>query len=94
MSNGADIACKQAVPNNGLNFLGSYGNSTLGGAVSPAVLNIAISAFGNTTPQTEDCLFLDIYVPGKAIAQPNARLPVVNWIYGGGVSPSRCRLGP
>jgi hypothetical protein len=30
----------------------------------------------------EDCLFLDIYVPGKAL-KGQVKLPVINWIYGG-----------
>lgn len=30
-----------------------------------------------------DCLFLDIYVPAKAIRDPSLRLPVISWIYGG-----------
>ena len=31
----------------------------------------------------EDCLFLDVTVPGEAIRKPSLRLPVVNWVYGG-----------
>jgi carboxylesterase type B len=31
---------------------------------------------------SEDCLFLDIVVPGKAFRK-EAKVPVVNWIYGG-----------
>lgn len=30
----------------------------------------------------EDCLYLNIYVPGKL--DPDRRLPVLFWIYGGG----------
>jgi carboxylesterase type B len=30
----------------------------------------------------EDCLFLDVYVPGKAL-KGNVKLPIVNWLYGG-----------
>jgi carboxylesterase type B len=33
--------------------------------------------------QTEDCLFLDIYVPQWVLGTSTA-LPVVSWIYGGG----------
>lgn len=37
----------------------------------------------NTT--SEDCLFLDLQVPGKAVRDPdNHSLPVVMWFYGGG----------
>lgn len=33
---------------------------------------------------TEDCLYLDVYVPGKVIREPaKHKVPVVNWIYGG-----------
>jgi carboxylesterase type B len=36
-------------------------------------------------PQTEDCLFLDVYVPGAAVRNPSASsLPVLFWIFGGG----------
>lgn len=31
----------------------------------------------------EDCLFLDVYVPGKALKNPSLKLPVAVWIYGG-----------
>lgn len=30
----------------------------------------------------EDCLFLDLYVPGKAL-KGQVKLPIINWIYGG-----------
>ena len=36
----------------------------------------------NYGTQSEDCLFLDVYVPRKA-AKMNKPLPVVVWIYGG-----------
>jgi carboxylesterase type B len=36
-----------------------------------------------TSPSGEDCLFLDLTVPGEAIRTPGLKLPVVNWIYGG-----------
>lgn len=33
----------------------------------------------------EDCLFLDVYVPGKAMRnETDSKLPVVAWIFGGG----------
>ncbi|KAL2859560.1 carboxylesterase family protein [Aspergillus pseudodeflectus] len=31
----------------------------------------------------EDCLFLDIYVPGKALRKRKSKVPVVVWIHGG-----------
>jgi hypothetical protein len=33
---------------------------------------------------SEDCLFLDLFVPGKAL-KGSAKLPVINWIYGGAI---------
>lgn len=36
-----------------------------------------------SSPSGEDCLFLDLYVPKKAFAEPNKTLPVINYIYGG-----------
>jgi len=33
----------------------------------------------------EDCLFLDLYVPGKAL-KGDVKLPIINWIYGGKIS--------
>ena len=33
----------------------------------------------------EDCLFLDVYVPGSAVRSPSkSNLPVIHWFYGGG----------
>ncbi|KAL8685054.1 MAG: hypothetical protein Q9218_008000, partial [Villophora microphyllina] len=32
---------------------------------------------------SEDCLFLDVYVPAKAIHDPSLRLPVISWFFGG-----------
>jgi hypothetical protein len=31
-----------------------------------------------------DCLFLDVYVPSKALRPGAAKLPVIVWAYGGG----------
>jgi len=62
------------------------GNSTIGAAFTPTLLGAGLYAFDLLAKITEDCLFLDVYVPGKVIKNPNAKLPVVNWIYGGGVS--------
>ncbi|KAK6351249.1 hypothetical protein TWF718_004419 [Orbilia javanica] len=35
-------------------------------------------------PQSEDCLFLDVYVPGSVIKGQAKNLPVMFWLYGGG----------
>ncbi|VDO27910.1 unnamed protein product [Haemonchus placei] len=34
------------------------------------------------TPTSEDCLYLNVFVPGKVNA--NRRLAVMVWVYGGG----------
>ncbi|KAK6017712.1 hypothetical protein OSTOST_16763, partial [Ostertagia ostertagi] len=49
------------------------------------------TAFGNfsgatmwnaNTPTSEDCLYLNVFIPGKV--DPNKRLAVMVWVYGGG----------
>ena len=37
----------------------------------------------NKADAGRDCLFLDLYVPGKAISNPSLKLPVISWFYGG-----------
>ena len=45
--------------------------------------------------QSEDCLFLDIYVPASALEPNAAKLPVVVWLYGGAfVFGSKLNFGP
>jgi hypothetical protein len=65
--------------------------SSLGKAVtsliSPSTLSslVASQDLGKLmggSPSSEDCLFLDVVVPGKAL-RGEIKLPVVNWIYGG-----------
>jgi para-nitrobenzyl esterase len=53
------------------------------GSTVAAVPGPACPQAGSTAPlpQSEDCLFLNVYVP--ATAQPNANLPVMLWIHGG-----------
>ncbi|MCW5889337.1 MAG: carboxylesterase family protein [bacterium] len=45
------------------------------------------TAFGNACPQSagtdEDCLFLNVYVPTKALKHPRRRVPVMVWMHGG-----------
>ncbi|OCK76786.1 alpha/beta-hydrolase [Lepidopterella palustris CBS 459.81] len=63
---------------------GSYG------FVCTQSLPLLVSANGsnglNGTSSGGNCLFLDIYVPSKALKQETKKLPVVVWIYGGGYS--------
>lgn len=40
--------------------------------------------FENDQKTSEDCLFLDVYVPGKVVRGEASDLPVLNWIYSGG----------
>jgi para-nitrobenzyl esterase len=49
------------------------------GGICPQV---EIYAGFNTPSTTEDCLYLNVFVPGKV--QAGAKLPVMFWIYGGG----------
>ncbi|KAI4255807.1 MAG: hypothetical protein L6R42_006553, partial [Xanthoria sp. 1 TBL-2021] len=32
---------------------------------------------------SEDCLFLDVYVPRNAVEDPSLKLPVISWFFGG-----------
>ncbi|EWC46875.1 hypothetical protein DRE_03887 [Drechslerella stenobrocha 248] len=50
---------------------------------TPAFLAIAYPII-TAEPQSEDCLFLDMYVPRAAIKGQVKNLPVMFWIYGGG----------
>ncbi|KAJ6261206.1 Acetylcholinesterase [Drechslerella dactyloides] len=50
---------------------------------TPAFLSIAYPII-TSEPQSEDCLFLDVYVPSAAIRGRAKNLPVMFWIYGGG----------
>ncbi|KAL2208165.1 alpha/beta-hydrolase, partial [Sarocladium strictum] len=55
--------------------MGQVINQILGSSEALAGLDIA---------QSEDCLFLDIQIPEKAIKNPSLKLPVVVYVYGGG----------
>ncbi|KAL8994964.1 MAG: hypothetical protein Q9169_005205 [Polycauliona sp. 2 TL-2023] len=73
---------------------GSYGpiciQAPMGGS-DPAAANSSSAGEGlptggtlpSTKPTSEDCLFLDIYVPKKAIDNPSVKLPVISWYHGG-----------
>lgn len=55
---------------------------------TPAIIENAIGKIGNNVldrNQDEDCLFLDVYVPGKIVKSlSTSKLPIVVSIYGGG----------
>ncbi|OIW24387.1 alpha/beta-hydrolase [Coniochaeta ligniaria NRRL 30616] len=72
-------ACVQSSVN-GLNVLGSGNQSPVGAAINQFLGGVPIPLFSGGD---EDCLFLDVYVPGKALKNPSLKLPVVVWIYGG-----------
>jgi acetyl esterase/lipase len=59
---------------------GAKGKGGLGGMLGGADVSALMNKM---TGSSEDCLFLDVYVPGKALKANAAKLPVVNWIYGG-----------
>ncbi|KAJ0421238.1 Alpha/Beta hydrolase protein [Aspergillus carlsbadensis] len=61
---------------------GSYGHNCIPGPIPPEFDN---PIFENITKNaSEDCLFLDIYVPRKALKAHKSSVPVVVWIHGGG----------
>lgn len=72
--------CPQAAVN-GLNVLGSNTNP-LTAAIDQFLTNDLLAPLAESGG-AEDCLFLDMYVPGKAV-RGEATLPVLHWIYGGG----------
>lgn len=71
-------ACPQYVPLSVLSGMGSIG-SALGGLLGDVDLGALASGAKETG---EDCLFLDVYVPSKAL-EGKVKVPIVNWIYGG-----------
>jgi carboxylesterase type B len=73
--------CHGTVPPRGLNFVGDGDYLPVSQVVNELIGGIASSVYSSGT---EDCLFLDLYVPGKAIRSPNSsKLPVLNWVFGG-----------
>ncbi|KAK7551385.1 Alpha/Beta hydrolase protein [Phyllosticta citricarpa] len=50
-------------------------------ATKPGPFKVLGEALGM---QSEDCLYLDVYVPSNALNKPVHKLPVVHWIHGGG----------
>ncbi|KAH8816214.1 Alpha/Beta hydrolase protein [Xylogone sp. PMI_703] len=71
--------CIQGFPK-GLNFMGKGNDSPIGTAANQFLAGIPVPSFQGAS---EDCLFLDVYVPAKAINNPKSKLPVVVWIFGG-----------
>ena len=66
-------------------------NATSSGGSTGAVGKFFGGLFAGVAPMLfhgdEDCLFLDLYVPGSAAREPaGKRLPVTSWYYGGAVS--------
>jgi carboxylesterase type B len=75
--------CVQLVPSVGINVLDDFSSEPYGPFVNEVVTTFASQINDVTQGGDEDCLFLDLYVPGKAIRDATIRLPVVNYIYGG-----------
>ncbi|KAL9074453.1 MAG: hypothetical protein Q9161_002241 [Pseudevernia consocians] len=71
--------CIQA-PLKGPQLTGAGASSPLGEAANQFLAGIPVPYFANAS---EDCLFLDIYVPAAAVENPSVKLPVVSWFYGG-----------
>ncbi|KAL9088950.1 MAG: hypothetical protein Q9165_006007 [Trypethelium subeluteriae] len=74
-------SCVQAFPSKGLNFVGPGAESSIGSDLNQFLGGIPASVLNGGD---EDCLFLDLVAPGKAVRSPSGEsLPVVVWIYGG-----------
>lgn len=74
-------ACVQG-PIVGLNIVGQLSDTPLGNAIDDFLQELYTPLLGGGF---EDCLFLDLYVPGVAVRSPIANsLPVIHWFYGGG----------
>ncbi|KAL8637666.1 MAG: hypothetical protein Q9228_005088, partial [Teloschistes exilis] len=71
--------CVQA-PIQGPQLTGPGSSSPIGQALNQFLGGIPIPSF---KAASEDCLFLDVYVPAKAVENPGVRLPVISWFYGG-----------
>ncbi|KAL4865265.1 hypothetical protein BDV12DRAFT_200304 [Aspergillus spectabilis] len=61
---------------------GSYGHNCIPAPIPGSFEN---PIFENITKNSgEDCLFLDVYVPGKVLRKRKRSVPVVVWLHGGG----------
>ncbi|KAI9713166.1 MAG: hypothetical protein M1820_001151 [Bogoriella megaspora] len=77
-------SCIQSFPKAGLDLLGAGNESPIGGAANQFLGGIPASTLSGGD---EDCLFLDVFIPGKAVRSPrNYSLPIVVWIPGGAYS--------
>lgn len=89
--------CIQSAPT-GVNLVGPGNQSPVGAAINQLYapvhagcvvmkLTVNLSLGGIPVPLfsggSEDCLFLDVYVPGRALRNPSLKLPVLVWLYGG-----------
>jgi len=72
------------IPKYGLNF---FGDLAFDNFTAP-ILNGIIGNIGSLVANgAEDCLFLDVYVPGAFFKNRNRKkVAVANWITGGAVS--------
>ena len=78
--------CRQSKPS-GFNIVGP-GNEHPLGAIINQILGHAATAL--TSEGDEDCLFLDVYVPGTAIRKDRNDLKVVVYVSGGAYSMCLC----
>ncbi|KAL2133463.1 hypothetical protein VTI74DRAFT_2305 [Chaetomium olivicolor] len=66
---------------NGVNMVEKENKWPVGVAINQLLGGIPVPLFPGGSG---DCLFLDVYVPGKAVKNPNVKLAAIAWIYGGG----------
>lgn len=66
--------------------LPSANSSLIDGSYGPSCVQTGIGSPDNiegiSGPESEDCLYLDVYVPGDAFRSNNTKLPVIHWFYG------------
>ncbi len=72
--------CPQSFSLKGFNLIGNRNDLPIGGAVNQFLGGIPLPL---SAEADEDCLFLDVYVPGKALRGEKKDLAVVVWIFGG-----------